>query len=143
MNPSIKVVAYDGISSSGKSSLILAIRNKQIYGKPHNIIPIDRWTPSLWAFKKMSGGEENLEYLSKGFIDNNIPFGIVWCDAPIEICLERSHRKKDIFHEPMQEMQNLLEEYFSNICSVPYIRVKTDHNIEVCANEVWEWIQKL
>lgn len=141
MRQLIKVIAFDGLSGSGKTTLIKALGDYQGVGTVHKIIPIDRWTPSLWSFYRMNQQSVDLEYLSKSFVMNSVPFGIVWCVAPVNLCLERLKIKNDSSYENLWLMEELLEEYFEKVVSVPFLKIDTAQSLQLCVKQVMEWIE--
>lgn len=137
------VVLYEGISGAGKSSLSKGVRKKV----NHNVLSIDRFTPSIWVYKQYRNEEElDINFQAEKILNDNFNVKVIWCRCPVEVafqrCLDKLEEEK-ANQELMTQTDALFERYFNGISYFSSVlELDTTKNINYCEDLVVEFINE-
>lgn len=131
----MKILIYEGISGSGKTSLISNIKSIDNY----EYIQIHRFTPTQWVYDHVYNRRDiNYEFLNKG-IQLLVPTYVIWCDCDEEIALKRQQQKMENDKtEPLLLARKYYHEYFSTISSFKKVLY-----LDTGKLTIWDEIEKI
>ena len=133
----MKVVILEGLDGSGKSTIKRIIDNETNYKNTF----IDRFTGSTWVYDKYTGrknmSDETFKFEKKLAND----FLLVYCEAPIDIIMERVDEKGDKLTIEMAKSQ--IKIYNDYLIKTPFkhIRVDTTNTIQETVKQIVKFIE--
>ena len=129
---------WEGNDKSGKTSLIKAF-NKATNFKYSNI---DRFSGTSFSYANFWSRKalELSSYIEQDFKIRNDAL-LIYLEVPLEIAKKRfiEHNEKDLNIEDYEKLKICYEEYLS-LTSLKYIRIDTSRPIEVCVQQIIDFI---
>ena len=135
-NKKIKIVIFDGVSGAGKTTLRYELFKKFNY----NILTIDRFTPSIWAYDYLRGKDRAVDIKDIEIKMNLFDSYLVLCYCEPNIAKKRIRRDdlREVQFSPEQEI-DAFEHYekislFKSVIIIHTENFSVDQCIEkICA----------
>lgn len=134
--PKPKMIVLEGISGSGKTSLLHPINALSNYRDP----VLMRFTPSCWVYNKLYGRDEvDYEPLNQSIMaEHELHIVFLQCDPTV--AYRRQVQKKDKYTEDLHAAEQLFFQYFREVTSIPSNRIHSVKTDVPSQSEVVDWI---
>jgi thymidylate kinase len=131
----MKIVIFDGISGAGKTTLRYELFKRFNY----NILTIDRFTPSIWAYDYLRGKDrtKDVDDIEWELFNSNLEVSVVLCYCRPEIAKKRTRVDvlRNVEFTPEQETEAF--EKYEDVSRLRIITIDTsDMPVSDCVDYI-------